>query len=82
VPKVLGWRFPFIGGQERAQAVVKMRWKDQSYCGSGVWRFRPLRLVKLGLKGRGCNGQRLMGEGGNHAPTEGGGHGSQVGWES
>jgi hypothetical protein len=44
VRKALGWRFSFIGGQERARAVGKWRWSGRSYGRGGEWQLRPLRL--------------------------------------
>jgi hypothetical protein len=39
--KASGWRFPFIGGRERAQVVGKRWWNSQSY-GGGEWQLRSL----------------------------------------
>jgi hypothetical protein len=41
VRKASRWKFPFIGGQERAQAVGKGWWNSHSY-GGDEWQLRPL----------------------------------------
>jgi hypothetical protein len=45
-----GLRCPFIGAERGAQVVVKAV-GDQSDCGGGEWRLRPLKLAKARVEG-------------------------------